>query len=123
MTAPSEHDEQVTVIAWASMQPYNGGKVIDWLWATPNGGRRDGREAFNLRAEGVKSGVPDLQLALPNDKYHGLFIEMKRSKRSLSKVSEMQKAMIERLNNAGYLALVCYGADEAIEAIKGYLSI
>ena len=34
-----------------------------------------------LRAEGLKSGVPDLCLPSAHGEYHGLYIEMKRTKR------------------------------------------
>ena len=36
-------------------------------------------------------------------------------------VSLSQKEWLERLNKVGYKAVVCYGFDEAIEAITKYL--
>ena len=50
---------------------------LKWMFAIPNGGYRNPREAANLKRQGVKAGVSDIFLPLPTDKYHGLFIEMK----------------------------------------------
>ena len=36
------------------------------LYAVPNGGYRNAREAARFKAEGVRSGVPDLCLAVSN---------------------------------------------------------
>ena len=47
------------------------------LYANANGGSRNIVEAANLKKQGVLAGVADLHLAIPNDNYHGLFIEMK----------------------------------------------
>jgi hypothetical protein len=44
------------------------------MFAIPNGGSRDKREAANLKAEGVKSGVPDVFLPVPRHNYLVLFI-------------------------------------------------
>lgn len=120
-----EHAEQAAVIKWAQLQPIpgTGYKVKDFLIAIPNGGSRHTIEAKNLKAEGVTSGVPDLQLIYPHCPFYGLFIEMKRKEKSKARVSPAQKAWIEKLNAVGYRAVVCYGADEAIREIKNYLEI
>lgn len=120
-----EHEEQIAVINWAKLQPIPGTsyKVKDFLIAIPNGGSRHAIEAKNLKAEGVTSGVPDLQLIYPHCPFYGLFIEMKRKDKSKARVSPNQKEWIEKLNAIGYRAVVCYGADEAIKEIKNYLEI
>lgn len=120
---PLEHDEQVRVIEWADIQPYDGGRVGDYLWAVPNGGKRNRVTAALLKAEGVRAGVPDLQLGIPCGGYHGLFIEMKRARRSLTTVSRDQRLWHARLNEQGYCVVVCYGADEAIKVIQNYLKL
>ena len=88
-------------------------------FAIPNGGSRNKIEAANLKKQGVIAGVPDMMIPLPNKKYNGLFIEMKRKKGGV--VSKYQKRWIEFLNNYGYLAVVCKGSEEAIDATKEYL--
>lgn len=89
-----------------------------FLFAVPNGGTRNYLEAVNLKRQGVRAGVPDIMLAYPNKKYHGLFIEMKYGK---NKPTDNQKIWIEHLNDVGYLAVVCYKAEEAFETIQEYL--
>ncbi len=112
-----EHDEQVVVATWASKQ---SGALADArkLFAVPNGGSRHLLEAVRLKAEGVKAGVPDLFLPVPRAPYHGLFIEMKAPK---GVISDEQAARLRELAADWYLAVVAYGADEAIEAITNYL--
>jgi len=75
--------------------------------AIPNGGWRDIRTAARLKAEGVTPGVPDL--FIPEWK---VFIEMKRAKGG--NLSASQKDWIEHLNNIGYRAFVCAGAEDAM---------
>ena len=88
-----------------------------FLFHIPNGGSRNKIEAHNLKLQGVKAGVPDLFYPLPNKKYHGLFIEMKYGN---NKPTELQKEWIEYLNSVGYLAVVCYSADEAFDVLNKY---
>lgn len=88
------------------------------VFAIPNGGKRGAKEAYFLKLEGVSAGVPDLCIPIPNEKYHGLFIEMKYGK---NKTTSSQKEWINYLNKNGYLAVVCYGCDQAFDTIKKYL--
>ena len=89
------------------------------LYAIPNGGKRAIKTAIALKAQGVKSGVPDMCLPVARGGYHGLYIELKRQKGGV--VSETQKSWITALNTQGYKAIICHGAEEAIEQIRGYL--
>lgn len=125
---PLEHQEQKRVFDSCKYLkiPNSNVAAYDLMFAVPNGGSRSKRrglslEAIRLKAEGVKPGVPDIFLAHANSHYHGLFIEMKRASKSLSKVSDEQKLWQERLLKQGYLAVICYGADEAITVIKDYI--
>ena len=67
-----------------------------------------------LKKMGVKAGVPDLQLLVPNGLIHGLWIELKSK---TGKLQPSQRLMIQRLEEQGYLCKVCFGADEAINEI------
>ena len=130
---PTESQEQQDLIAWAKWQKCPQGIVGDYLFSIPNGaattahyskgGRRVSISAFKLVAEGLKRGVPDLMLAIPSNGCHGLFIEMKRAKKSLSKVSAEQKVWIERLNAQGYRAVICCGFEAAKREIQNYLQL
>ena len=93
------------------------------IFAVPNGGDRHVAVAKSMKAEGVKRGVPDLFLAVPratNAKMaHGLFLEFKSQKGHQSKE---QKGWEARLARYGYEYRIVRTADEAIEAVKEYLS-
>lgn len=71
-----------------------------------------------LKAAGMSVGFVDLEVFIGNGK--SLYIEMKRKKGGV--VSEAQKKWIDWLNNNGYSAKVCHGADEAIEYVRGFLN-
>lgn len=86
----------------------------------PNGGKRNIKTAADLKAEGVKAGVPDISLPYPTSRHHGLYIEMKREKGG--RVSDKQKEWLEYLNSVGYLAVVCKGFEEAKDCILQYLA-
>ena len=92
---------------------------MKYCYHIPNGGSRNRIEAHNLKLQGVKAGVPDICLPVPCGDYHGLYIELKRTKGGI--VSDAQKEWIEMLNGRGYLAVVAKGATEAIKVITEYL--
>lgn len=85
----------------------------------PNGSLRNKIIAKKLKSEGVKSGVLDISIPLPNKKYSGLYIEMKKKKGW--SVSENQKFFLNYLNDLGYCAIVCKGAEEAFKITTSYL--
>lgn len=116
----TEAQHQSTLIRW-SQQPEirNQFPELALLYHIPNGGRRDVIEAKHLKAQGVKSGVPDLHLPVSRKGYNSLYIEMKTEK---GRISENQKWWIERLNSQGNYAVVCHGWEEAKECLIHYLS-
>lgn len=117
-TSPVEAAEQTALFRWAA---YSTGRYpeLATLFHIPNGGSRDYREAHNLRLQGVKRGVPDIFLPAARKGFHGLFIELKRTKGG--KVSEDQRAWLDALTRQGYRAVVCYGFEEAQHEIESYL--
>ena len=117
---PTEDQEQITVMSWAHRVKFKDGRLSDYLLHIPNGGSRNIIEATKLKKMGVKAGVPDLQLIVPNGQVHGLWIELKAQK---GKLQPSQKIMIQRLEAQGYMCKVCFGADEAINEIKKYLML
>lgn len=117
---PTEDQEQITVMSWAHRVKFKDGRLSDYLFHIPNGGSRNIIEATKLKKMGVKAGVPDLQLIVPNGLVHGLWIELKAKKGTLQ---PSQKIMIQRLEAQGYMCKVCFGADEEINEIKKYLML
>lgn len=117
--ATPEHDHQVALFRWAAIHE----KVrpeLKMLFAVPNGGHRHKAVAGKLKAEGVKAGVEDVFLDVARGGYHGLRIEMKAGK---NKPTLEQKDWMARHNAEGYLAIICYGWEEAKKVIERYLDL
>lgn len=123
----SEHQEQCVVKEWAVRSMYRY-PPLRWLFAVPNGaklpyfksrsGARISREALWLKAEGLEPGVSDLVLPWPECGYHGVFLEMKYGN---NKPTDKQNEFIIDMQAAGYAALACWGADDAIEFLQHYV--
>lgn len=129
----SEHGHQTALFMWASVAKQLEPR-LDLLFAIPNGGKRDGITASRLKAEGVKSGVPDLMLPVPSAaakglsgvSYSGLFIELKRPKSGrgiAGKESTQQSEWSKRLNEQGYFACARIGWISAKYVICIYLGV
>lgn len=112
----TEHAEQVNLVQWFR---YQHPKFAKCLWAIPNGGARHIGTAVKLKAEGVVAGVPDLFLMIPKNGWHGMFIEMKTKG---GKLQENQKEFMGLATLLGYQSVVCYGFDDAKNAINAYLN-
>lgn len=131
MTRP-EIIEQSQFIEWCHLHK-NTFKGLDLIFAIPNGAHLAGnklnriKQVASLKAQGMKSGVPDLFLPVAQGDYHGLFIEMKSSK-GIGKTkilkshmpSEKQEWWLDKLGKQGYKTVVCYGFDMAVKAIERY---
>ena len=102
---------------------------LRWFWpdllffAIPNGGKRGKGEARTMVLEGVEKGTPDIFIAEPRWRFHGLFIEMKRAEKSKSVVSAEQSDKMRRLIDSGYKCVVAYGAGDALKHIDDYLDL
>ncbi len=117
--APTEHEEQCALFAWAAANEAQAPELA-CMFAVPNGGYRPMTTAAALKAEGVKSGVPDCCLPVARGRYHSLWIEMKRKP---NKPTAEQERWIADLRHYGHMAVCCYGAQEAIDAITHYLAL
>ena len=91
------------------------------MFHVPNGGHRHKLVAMKLKAQGVKAGVPDLVLPMARGGFFGLYIEFKAKPPFDAAVSASQDAYIHALTDQGYLAIVCRGHIDALEAIRAYL--
>lgn len=121
----AEDAHQTALMTWCSytrlpVLPWIESKatVIDYLYAVPNDGRYNPQEAVRLTKQGVKSGISDLHLALPMSGKHGLWIRMTKASVSLTQC-EWQI----RMDNAGFETVVCFGWEEAKQAIIEYITL
>lgn len=131
MNSPRESAEQKAVIKWANEVgllkyrelaiPFPSGPRFP-IWMTKNEGKKTERQGGNDKRMGVLSGVPDLYMPVKRSCFSGLFIEMKRVK-PRGTVTPNQRAMIGWLKENGHCALVCYGAEDAIDRIEWYLGL
>lgn len=117
---PHESVEQQALFAWARL--YTGKyPELNWMYHVPNEGKRSYSTGRRMRAEGLKSGVPDICLPVARGGYHGLYIELKRRKGG--RVSDNQEMWLGALRDAGYMAIVCKGWEEASDKILRYLEL
>lgn len=117
MMKRTEHDEQVTFldyVRWKANQDWRYLNVI----AVPNAGKRSFWGGARLKREGMSKGFPDVVCFISNGSHHGLIMEFKVKP---NKTTPEQEDWLERLDRAGYLALVVWSAEEAIAVLDGYL--
>lgn len=137
-----EDAEQRALAAWL-----NARRIV-WAHA-PNGGHRSMSEGKRFKAMGVSAGVPDILIFDPpphcsaqckqdkaclrcwgqgfdnsngkvrfdNKRPVGTAIELKRQRGGV--VSDSQAAWLRALEQRGWLARVCHGAQEAVDWLTG----
>lgn len=110
---PTEHDEQAAFVDYLRKC-----RPVLKFFAVPNGARVRPAVANRLKAEGMSPGVPDLVFPYPVGKFHGLYIEMKRSKDGA--ISDDQGIWIHFLRCQGYVCEVAAGCKEAMEILDEY---
>jgi len=110
-----EESMQMTCVQWFSLQY---GEFSKLLHHSPNGGKRNAREAARFKAMGTRPGFPDLILLYPASGYSYLAVEMKAEK---GKQSDYQKEYQKLIENTGAKYVICRSFDEFIREIKSYL--
>jgi len=88
------------------------------LFSIPNGGYRTAITAKIMKAEGQLAGVADIFLMYPNNKYHGLWIELKTDK---GRQNENQKLFQTKAEQFGYKYCIVKSFEEFITTITEYL--
>jgi hypothetical protein len=107
-------------------------------------------ERYKYSLFGKMKGLPDIAILYPKYTtkiedgkskkmlmYHGLFIELKapehnvvikkgknegKIRKAIGVLSDEQRIIIEKLNKIKYLAVCCFGSEEAITVIKNYMA-
>lgn len=123
MAVRGEEIEQARLIKWSHKKAVRELMPdLEWLYHTPNGGRRDSFAAAQMKALGVKRGVPDLLLPVRVTGEHGghagLVIEMKSAD---GRLTAEQEHWLEHYSREGWVTSVCRSAEEARAAICYYL--
>ena len=107
----SEADEQATVCQY-----------LEWrhvpFFHIANEAKRGPKAQREFKLLGGKPGVPDLCIPVAKGGYFGLYIEMKFGR---NKPTPNQQRWQATLTGQGYKSVTCWGADDAINVIKGYL--
>ena len=114
LVVPLEAQEQEEFAAWCDA------KGLLWVHI-PNERKATTRVMAELGQQGLKKGFPDNFIAEPRGKWHGLFIELKRAKKSCSRKSPEQRRWVKQLGEKGYMAVFCHGAEEAKRVVLEYL--
>lgn len=114
----SESVEQQRFFQWARMQS-GAMPELELLYHVPNEGKRSRATGARMKAEGLKSGVPDVCLPVARGGKHGLYIELKREKGG--RLTPAQREWIKSLKEQGYAAEVCHGWEAAAKVTKEYL--
>lgn len=115
-----EEKEQFQLLSWLAFFP----DIEPFLIHIPNGGQRNIREAYRLKRAGVRRGVSDLFLALPNAYYCGLWLELKALQKNgyYNKPTTEQLQWMKLMKDAGYEAVIVYGCEHAKIQIIQYVS-
>ena len=121
-----EWREQCKVIqACQYLKLDTGERVSDYIYAIENeSGGTTPQKGARAKKAGKKAGVSDLHLPVPIYPYCGLWIEMKRNivkGKAKPKITLFQQEWINKMRKQGHYAVVCFGADEAIDIIKRYV--
>jgi hypothetical protein len=133
-----EHSHQVALFQWVAVTAAKRYPATILLHAIPNGaklmgiGTVEGRiEGAKMKAEGVRSGVPDTFLPVPrltnqraDGYYPGLYIELKKPGREREKWgarSEDQVKWQRDLLAQGFAVVTAYGWCASAQAIADYM--
>ncbi len=111
-----ESSEQIALFDWIRLQP----KISPYAFSIPNEAKRNPITGRIMKRMGMRSGVSDVFIAIPNKTAHGLFIELKAGK---NKATASQLEFIKDVRYQGYEAEVCIGSIEAIKVITKYLKL
>jgi len=115
-----ESAEQQALFEWAKLMQAQHPELA-LLHAIGNGNsKRSVIQGARMKREGVLAGVSDIFLPVARGAYHGMYLEMKVKG---GRLSDSQKWWLRETTKQGYLSAVCYGWQEASDAIKKYLEL
>ena len=111
----SESNLQIQCVKWFDLQYPNWSQ---FLFHIRNGGSmKSAREGRKFKLMGVRKGVPDLFLSIPNDEFHGFYIELKKPG---GKPSTEQVTSGLMLENLGYKFMIIDDIEVFMTEVKRY---
>lgn len=117
-TKKRQHPESMVCIALWKWFQYKYPKYQCRYLRLEVGGQRTKIAQSILKAEGNKAGTSDVFIAIPNDEFGGLWLEVKADK---GRMSTMQRRFQAELGN-DYLCRTGYGVDECTQIITHYMA-
>ena len=114
-----ETKHQIEIVKYAGYKKLSNGYMLsDFLIKIHNEGRKNKIAAYIDKKSGLKSGVSDLFLALPNERYHGMWIEVKKKG---GKLTKNQQEWFNKMYKIDYYTCICYDVDDFIRETDEYL--
>ena len=115
MPLQPEQIDHINIVNWFN---YQYPKLADDFHHFANERKCSVYQGRLFKRMGVKRGVSDFFLAIPNGEHAGLWVELKVGK---GKLSKEQIDFIDRKNARGYHAVAVWGYDAAVDVIKTYM--
>lgn len=112
-----ESSIQKNCVTWFRLQ-YRA--IANLLFAVPNGGARNAREAAIMKGEGVTTGVADMILLYPAGPYHCLCVEFKTATGRQQPSQKEWQALVEA---HGGKYIVCRSIEQFRDEIKQYIAL
>lgn len=114
---PNEYQECKAFFEWACLNP----KLREFLIKHVNEGKRSKLGGWFLQLIGLRKGLPDYQFPVRNNKFIGLWIEMKTRDEVNRAQKKEQIDWLKKLQDEGHYATFCFGCDHAIQVVTDYL--
>lgn len=116
-----EEREQARFVRWTHRPDVRAlAPSLRWMFHCPNGGKRDAITGGQMRALGVKPGVPDLLMPVLSGRDNGLALEFKSA---IGTTTPEQAEWLAHLEAAGWIAMVVRSGEEARAAVQHYLDV
>jgi hypothetical protein len=113
----TEHDLQVRCVKWFS---FSYPQLAPLFFCVPNGAKRSHAEGVWMKTEGLKKGIADIILQMPNTVYSSLNIEMKSETGTQKESQKDYQAYVEA---SGGCYRLCRSFEEFKEIVEHYVSL
>jgi hypothetical protein len=113
----TEYRECEAFYSWAQLNPILKEMLIHHV----NEGKRTRFNGYKLKMIGMRKGVLDYQLPVPNKRWCGLWLEMKTTDKRYQTQPVEQKEWIEKLLKYKHYATFAFGWEDAARITTAYL--